>query len=116
MVQLSLFYFVDCKKPLGLENGDVKDGQLSADSYRSYMWISRLSGTFNMKAKNGRLNNKLAWCGLSPYRDIRPDSYFQVNMLILDRTRAAYIIEGRIQGGRGVTPLLWLTSWVRQSL
>ena len=94
-----LFLTVDCKKPLGLEDGGIKDSQLSADSYKSYMWISRLSGTYNMKAKDGRLNNTLAWCGLSPYRDIRPDSYFQVSMLILDRTRVTHIIEGRIQGG-----------------
>ena len=71
---LCVFYPVDCKKPLGLEDGDIKDSQLSADSYRSYMWISRLSGTYNMKAKHGRLNNKLAWCGYA-------HSYFQVNIL-----------------------------------
>ena len=67
--------FTDCKKPLGLENDGIKDSQLSADSYKSYMWISRLSGTYNMKAKHGRLNNKLAWCGYA-------DSYFQVNILV----------------------------------
>ena len=68
--------FTDCKKPLGLENGGIKDSQLSADSYKSYMWISRrnLSGTYNMKAKHGRLNNKLAWCG-------HAHSYFQVDIL-----------------------------------
>ena len=55
-------YSVDCKKPLGLENGDIKDSQLSADSSLSFM-----------KAKDGRLNNKqAAWCGF------RRDSYFQV--------------------------------------
>ena len=73
------FNFTVCNSSLGLENGRVKDSQLSATSYKSYMYISRLSQSYNMKAKHGRLNNKLAWCGLGPYRDVRPVSYFQVD-------------------------------------
>ena len=73
------FMCTGCNSALGLENGRVKDSQLSATSYRSYMYISRLGKSYNMKAKHGRLNNKLAWCGLGPYRDVRPVSYFQVD-------------------------------------
>ncbi|CAB4002326.1 Hypothetical predicted protein [Paramuricea clavata] len=68
-----------CNNPLGFQDGRVKDSQLNATSYRSYMYVSRLSRSYNMEAKHGRLNNKLAWCGLGPFKDIRPVSYFQVD-------------------------------------
>jgi coagulation factor V (labile factor) len=73
------FISVVCNNPLGLQDGRVQDSQLNATSYRSYMYVSRLRLSYNMKAKHGRLNNKLAWCGLGPYKDIRPVSYFQVD-------------------------------------
>ena len=73
------FTLTVCNSPLGLQDGRIKDNQLSATSYRSYMYISRLGRSYNLEAKHGRLNNKLAWCGLGPYRDIRPVSYFQVD-------------------------------------
>jgi hypothetical protein len=62
-----------------LENGSITDSQLSASSYRAYMYVSRLGRSYNMEAKHGRLNNKLAWCGLGPFKDIRPVSYLQVD-------------------------------------
>ena len=73
------FFPTVCNNPLGLENGRVKDTQLFATSYKSYMYVPRLGHSCNMKAKYGRLNDKLAWCGLGPYRNIRPVSYFQID-------------------------------------
>ena len=43
------------------------------------MYIIGLRYDYNMKAKHIRFNNKLAWCGLAPYRISRPFSYFQVD-------------------------------------
>jgi hypothetical protein len=73
------FFPTVCNNPLGLENGRVKDTQLFATSYKSYMYVPRLGHSCNMKAKYGRLNDKLAWCGLGPYRNVRPVSYFQID-------------------------------------
>ena len=93
-------YCVACDSPFGLEDGRIKDGQLSASSYVSSMYVSKLKRSYNTVAKYGRLNGSIAWCGLGPYKDVRPVSYFQVDF------EKPVIITGLAT--QGLTRSMWL--------
>lgn len=60
-----------------MENGDIKDDQLSSSSYLAYFHFSN-KGTYNAEAKHGRLNGYLAWCGQTPRTSQNKQQYFQV--------------------------------------
>ena len=68
--RISLFYayffsFLDCVERLGMENGDIKDSQITASSSRT-----------GDLPEYGRLNNKKQWCPAKASKD----EYFQVDL------------------------------------
>ena len=95
-------YFLACDSPFGLADGRIKDGQLSASSYVPSMYILKLKSSYTT-AKYGRLNGSIAWCGLGPYKDVRPVSHFQVDF------EKPVVITGLAT--QGLTRDMWLSPY-----
>lgn len=58
--------FAECADRLGMENGDIKDSQITASSYREPGELP----------KYGRLNNKKYWCA----KEKSKNEYLQVDL------------------------------------
>lgn len=58
--------FIECADRLGMENGDIKDSQITASSYREPGELP----------KYGRLNNKKYWCA----KEQSKNEYLQVDL------------------------------------
>ncbi|XP_028395576.1 discoidin, CUB and LCCL domain-containing protein 2-like isoform X2 [Dendronephthya gigantea] len=88
-----------CKKPLGVQNDKIiKNEQLTADSYKQYMYISKMGSSYSTEPRYGRLNNNLAWCGFRPSKR-RPISYFQI-----DFRQLVYVTGLATQGFVNISP------------